>query len=44
MKNQMMWNVADTNQNDDKQDIVSKELGLALLSKVLGVRSIEDQF
>ncbi len=40
----MMWNVGGTNQNDEEQDIISKGLGLALLSKVLGVRSIENEF
>lgn len=39
----MMWNIADSNQHDAKQGL-SKDLGLALLSKVLGVRSIEGQF
>lgn len=38
-----MWNIADSNQHDAKQGL-SKDLGLALLSKVLGVRSIEGQF
>jgi hypothetical protein len=44
MKNQMMWNVGGTNQNEEEQDIISKGLALALLSNVLGLRSIENQF
>ncbi len=45
MKNQMMWNVGGNNHSDERQDnMLSKGIGLALLSKILGVRSIEGQF
>jgi hypothetical protein len=43
MKNQMMWNVADSN-NNEKKDALTKNLELALLSRVLGIKSIEGQF
>jgi hypothetical protein len=43
MKNQMMWNVAESN-NNEKKDALSKNLELALLSRVLGIKSIEGQF
>jgi hypothetical protein len=42
MKNQMMWNVADS--NNEKKDALTKNLELALLSRVLGIKSIEGQF
>ncbi len=48
MKQQMMWNVNSRENNkgeDSKADnILYKGLGLALLSKALGVSNIEGQF
>jgi hypothetical protein len=46
MKQQMMWNVAPGVDNSDGagNNAVAKGLGLALLSKAMGVQTIEGQF
>jgi hypothetical protein len=46
MKQQMMWNVGAgvNDQNTVEENAISKGLGLALLSKAMGVQTIEGQF
>ena len=44
IKQTMMWSVGNNNEESQANQDMSKGLGLALLSKALGVEKIEDKF
>jgi len=44
IKQTMMWSVGNNNEGSQESHDMSKGLGLALLSKALGVEKIEDKF